>query len=147
MWEGQSFNILSFILSLSNTNKRIMDYFNNAEKEVFLEFLQAEISGPFHMLNLIKFKDLVTETGLTGNEQYEKYMAAATPFLKTSGAKLTFIGSTKHCLIGPRIKEWDKVLLVEYPSKAAFVDMVTDPDYPADLRTMALEDSRLILCQ
>jgi len=124
-----------------------MSHFINAEKEVFQKFLNAEISGPFQMLNLIKFKDFVTETGLSGQEQYQKYMAAASPFLKTSGANLTFIGNTNHCLIGPNTKEWDKILLVAYPSKAAFVDMVTDPDYPAHLRTMAIENSRLILCQ
>jgi hypothetical protein len=39
--------------------------------------------------------------------------------------------------------EWDEALLVEYPSKQAFLDMTSAPDYPADIREDALTDSRL----
>ncbi len=43
-------------------------------------------------------------------------------------------------------EEWDDALLVRYPSKQAFLGMVTKPDYQKDAvhRTAALLDSRLI---
>lgn len=124
-----------------------MHTYINASEEVFATFISKNISGPFQMLNLLKFKEQVEGSGLSGKAQYQKYMEAATPFIKTSGAKLTFIGNTMHCLIGPTEREWDKILLVEYPSKEAFLKMVLDKEYPSHLRTLALADSRLILCQ
>ena len=49
-------------------------------------------------------------------------------------------------LIGPATESWDQALLVEYPSPAAFLKMVSDPAYLAITvhRTAALSDSRLI---
>ena len=43
-------------------------------------------------------------------------------------------------------ERWDEILLVEYPSAAAFAAMVTSPEYKAIVfhRTAALEDSRLV---
>jgi hypothetical protein len=42
---------------------------------------------------------------------------------------------------------WDKILLVEYPSKASFVTMLADPEYQqaVHFRTKALSDSRLYI--
>ncbi len=49
-------------------------------------------------------------------------------------------------LLGPTTERWDDALLVQYPSKQAFLRMIGDPDYQAITvhRTAALEDSRLI---
>jgi len=49
-------------------------------------------------------------------------------------------------LIAPEAEEWDDALLVEYPSRAAFLEMVSQPEYlaAAPHRSAALEDSRLI---
>ena len=136
--------ICSIFIAINTYN--VKDYIN-AKKERVQEFMKMDITGSFHMLNLLKFKKQVGETGLSGKEQYQAYMKAAAPFIQSSGAKLIYMAETKHTIIGPDQKEWDKVLLVEYPSKEAFLNMVMDPDYPAHLRTLALSDSRLILCQ
>lgn len=124
-----------------------MKAYINANRELFNVFIQTEINGSFQMLNLLKFKEHVSETGLTGKEQYQEYMKAAAPFIQSSGAKLNYLANTVYSVIGPQENEWDKILLVEYPSKEAFLNMVMDPEYPAQLRTLALSDSRLILCQ
>ena len=99
---------------------------------------------PVKMLNLLKFKEKVEDT--SGSEAYEEYLKAAEPFLLKSSAKLLFVGKTEISLIGPLEKEWDKVLVVEYPSKKHFFKMATAEGYPSHLRERALEDSRLILC-
>jgi len=39
--------------------------------------------------------------------------------------------------------EWDLVALVDYPSAQAGHDMVTDPEYPLQMRADARVDSRL----
>ena len=54
--------------------------------------------------------------------------------------------AVKHIVIGDEAEDWDEVLVVEYPSRDAFFDMVTNPDYMATThhRTAALERSALI---
>ena len=117
-------------------------------KAQFQSFMALPDDGTFYMLNLLKFKDQVPETGKTGREQYREYLQAATPFLQESGAEVVFTGTALLALIGPQGDvEWDKVLIVKYANKAAFSNMVTRPDYPGDLRKMALADSRLICCK
>jgi uncharacterized protein (DUF1330 family) len=54
-----------------------------------------------------------------------------------------YAGSGTAALIGP--SKWDLVLLVEYPTRQAFLDMVSSPEFLeiADLRAGALERSEL----
>jgi uncharacterized protein (DUF1330 family) len=49
-------------------------------------------------------------------------------------------------LIGPQEERWDHCFIAEYPSVAAFVEMIRDPVYreAVKLRQAAVEDSRLI---
>lgn len=48
-------------------------------------------------------------------------------------------------LIGPEDEQWDEVLIMQYPARSAFEQMLADPDYQAILfhRTAAVKDSRL----
>lgn len=112
-----------------------------------MAFMELPIDKPLKMLNLLKFKDKVEGSNISGEEQYNIYMKAAIPFIKETEAKVVFYGSARFSLIGPEASEWDKVIIVSYPSRAHFVKMVTNGSYPADLRIAALEDSRLIFCE
>jgi len=49
-------------------------------------------------------------------------------------------------LIGPSHERWDHCFIAEYPSVAAFVEMIRDPVYREAVkhRQAAVEDSRLI---
>ncbi len=124
-----------------------METYFEADKDQFKAFLQLPTDQPLQMLNLLKFKEKVASTGLTGAEQYAKYMVAATPFFQNANAKILYSGTPQFTLIGPLEKlEWDKVLIVEYASKADFVNMVTQKEYPDHLRKLALVDARLIFC-
>lgn len=99
-------------------------------------------TGPVVMLNLLKF----APGG--GAEDYATYAAAVQPHLARVGGELAWAGACTPALIGPEEAEWDLVALVRYPSRAAFLEMVTDPDYLAIARhrTSALADSRLVPC-
>jgi len=97
--------------------------------------------GPVVMLNLLRF----SPDG--GAERYGDYGAAAAPILEKLGARIVFSAAASPALIGPQESErWDFVLLVEYPSRQAFLDMVASPEYQevSHLRTEALDDSRLV---
>jgi hypothetical protein len=56
------------------------------------------------------------------------------------------MGDAQLTLIGPSEESWDDVLLVEYPSRKAFIAMTSNPEYLACTvhRTAALADSRLV---
>ncbi len=89
------------------------------------------------MLNLLKFKPE------GGRESYDKYGELAAPHLEKAKGKILYHGEGRTTVIGE--DGWDQVLVVQYPSKQAFLDMVTHPDYQAitPYRTDALIDSRL----
>ncbi|RNL81326.1 DUF1330 domain-containing protein [Nocardioides marmorisolisilvae] len=97
----------------------------------------AEKDGPVHMLNLLAFVD--------DGELYLEYGVAVGAHLERVGASIVYAGNVDGLLIGGA-DEWDAVAVVRYPSRAAFLEMVTDPGYQeiAPLRTRALRDSRLI---
>lgn len=98
-----------------------------------------ELEGPLVMLNMLKFKP----DG--GAEEYARYGVAATPFLEKSGATIRYLGDVAATFIGG--DDWDEIILVEYPSKQAFLQMSGDPDYPSEIRAGALADSRLYCTQ
>lgn len=116
--------------------------------EQFKAFVQLPMDTPVVMLNLLKFKDHVPETGLTGAESYKSYMKAATPFFAKANAEVLYMGKPQTMLIGPEDENlWDKVLLIKYQTIADFLGMVQAEGYPSHLRAQALEDSRLIHCK
>jgi len=118
----------------------------DATREQFKDFMALPYDGPLKMLNLLKFKYHVEETGKSGAETYNDYLKATEPFFAQADAKIVFLGKPEYTLIGPDSNEWDKVLIVEYATRQDFVKMVTAEGYPSDMRKLALEDSRLVFC-
>lgn len=98
---------------------------------------RAAEDAPVTMLNLLRFKPE------GGRERYEEYGAAVAPLLARIGARVAFLGDSAPALLGEG--EWDLVLLVEYPTRQAFLDMVGSNEYQAigHLRTEALEEGEL----
>ena len=103
---------------------------------------------PVFMLNYLNYKATVTETGKTGKETYADYLKAAVPFFNTLDAEIIFKGSPIATIIGPLEESlWDEVLIVRYANKNEFMKLMAMKDYPRDLRSLALSDSRLIFCK
>jgi uncharacterized protein (DUF1330 family) len=93
--------------------------------------------GPVYMLNLLEF----LPDG--GAERYAEYGTAVAPILDGVGGRPVFAGQPAEALIGEG--SWDLMVLVEYPTRQAFLDMVSSPAYQeiAHLRTEALRRSEL----
>ena len=93
--------------------------------------------GPVQMLNLLDFKPG------GGAERYAEYTAAVTPLLERAGARILYAGAGSGALIGP--SKWDLVVVVEYPTRRAFIEMTVSRDYQeiAHLRVEALERTEL----
>jgi uncharacterized protein (DUF1330 family) len=98
---------------------------------------RSEEPGAVTMLNLLEF---VPEGG---RERYAEYGAAVAPLLERAGGRVVYAGEPGPVLLGER--SWDMVLLVEYPSRRAFLEMIGSPDYQAiaHLRTEALTRGEL----
>jgi uncharacterized protein (DUF1330 family) len=103
----------------------------------FDELQKRSTEGPVVMLNLLDFKPG------GGRERYEEYGEAVAPLLERAGARVVYAGEGGGALIGP--SKWDLVILVEYPSRHAFLEMITSPEYlaVAHLRSESLERSEL----
>jgi uncharacterized protein (DUF1330 family) len=119
-----------------------MKPFINLEKDRFFN-LNTIPDGPVMMVNYLKYVKEVD--GKTGKALYKEYMNAVIPFFLESKADLVFKGKELMTLIGPDENYWDEILIVKYPSKDGFMKMISNPEYPANLRAKALADSRLVM--
>lgn len=101
-------------------------------------YMAEDPGGPVTMLNLLRFVD-------GGRESYAQYVTALRPFLEKVGGHVVYIGDCASALVAPATHEWDVVLLVAYPSRAAFSAMVADPEYQniTQLRTDAVSEAVL----
>jgi len=97
--------------------------------------------APVVMVNLMKFK---TSGGV---ESYRRYIKEVTPHLERAGATLRYAGTAPTYVVGDGEKPWwDVILLVEYPTPQAFIDMVSTSEYAKvhEHRAAALERGDLI---
>ena len=116
--------------------------------EQFKRIATSELDGPVVMLNLLKFEAKASgDSSGTGEAEYKKYGEQVAELLAKQGAKLLWRGRADSVIIGDDEADgWDEVLLVEYPSRKAFLSMVSSKEYEGvgKHRTSALVDSRLI---
>ena len=122
------------------TNESKVSFLDLTDEQVKI-FQELDIEGPVLMLNMLRFK----KDG--GREKYREYSRHVDPLLTKAGGKLVSRLSARATLVGE--EEWDEILVVEYPSRKAFLNMVQSDEYkvPKQIRNEALEDSRLISMQ
>ena len=110
-----------------------------AEGDFLAGFLGDEPDEPVVMLNLLRF----AEGGRAHYQQYSK--AFAETVAPRYGVEVVYAGDGEDPLVAESGQQWDAVLLVRYPSRLAFSQMVTDPAYRsiAHLRTKALSEAVL----
>lgn len=101
-------------------------------------FLAAGPDQPIVMLNLLRFAE-------GGAQRYDEYVAHFRRFAGKVGAEVLYFGYGTDPIVAEQGQAWDAVLLVSYPSRQAFSDMVRDPGYQegTHLRTEALVDAVL----
>ena len=102
-------------------------------------FLAEDPGGAVVMLNLLRFRP----DG--GRERYAEYAAHVGALSHRYGVERLYVGSGGRALVAEDGQEWDAAILVRYPSRRAFADMIRDPEYRAGahLRTEALEEAVL----
>ena len=118
-------------------------------REVFAQFRANNREGPIHMLNLVRLrKEAAYPDGrkASGTEAYAAYGRESGPVFARLGGRIVWQGRFELMLIGPQQERWDHCFIAEYPSVAAFAEMIRDPVYREAVkhRQAAVEDSRLI---
>jgi uncharacterized protein (DUF1330 family) len=124
-----------------------------------IEQIIADVStktGPIRMINLLKFREQADYGDLpdpaeggtsTGAEAYARYGEVAMAEVQNVGGSQFYAGLADMTVIGPESESWDLVAIVEYPNRAAFLEMVSTPSYQACVfhRTAGLADTRIIM--
>ena len=89
---------------------------------------------PFAIINLLLYKEwaeypegTVTEK-LTGQQAYERYSELSIQFVNKVGGIPMWRGSFGVILIGPEDARWDEILIMQYPARSAFEQMMADPE-------------------
>jgi uncharacterized protein (DUF1330 family) len=110
--------------------------------EQILELVNAPDEGPVVMLNLLKFK-----SG-GGSAEYGRYGESVIQMIEATGGTVVWMGKADQTLIGPADETWDAVVLVQYPSRKAFIDMTSTSVYNAahEHREGGLERTLVVAC-
>ena len=79
---------------------------------------------PVVMINLLQFR------AEGGQRSYLRYTQEVAPHLQRVGGAVRYAGAAPTVVIGDGEKPWwDAIIVVEYPSPAAFLDMVSNAEY------------------
>ena len=114
-----------------------------------------ELGGdkPIQMLNLLKFHDVAqyddpAEPKISGREAYMRYGAPMSALVSSKGGRIIFSSKIDHLVIGEVGELWDVAAIMEYPSRAAFVEIATSPEVAAMgvHRKAGLKGQLLIQC-
>jgi uncharacterized protein (DUF1330 family) len=92
--------------------------------EQFAALAARPPDAPVVMINLLQFR------ADGGRESYLRYTREVAPHLQRVGGTVRYAGASPTVVIGDGEKPWwDAIIVVEYPSPAAFLDMVADEEY------------------
>lgn len=88
--------------------------------------------GPVTMLNLMRFRERSLDGKGSGWDAYLRYSALTIKLIKAAGGTIVWTGEAQAVALGmPDAHRWDYVALVRYPSRAAFLEMMTSAGYQA----------------
>ena len=109
-----------------------------------VEFLRSlPDTGPVVMVNLVRFRERSRDGDGSGWDAYVRYSRADAPLLKRVGGTILWAGHVEGVAVGDLGDgRWDWVVVVWYPSRSAFLSMMTSPQYAiANIdRNNAIED-------
>lgn len=88
--------------------------------------------GPVVMVNLVRFRERSLDGNGSGWDAYARYSKGDMPLLKKVGGTVIWAGTVEGASFGDlRDARWDWVVLVHYPSRAAFLEMTLSAEYAA----------------
>jgi uncharacterized protein (DUF1330 family) len=102
-------------------------------------FRAGDSGRPFVLVQLLRFVE-------GGRDRYLKYSMAAQPIARSFGGQVLYAGECVQPLLAADGQAWDAIVLVRYPNRAAYADMLADPGYRAiaPQRTSALREAAIL---
>lgn len=92
--------------------------------EQFAALAERPADEPVVMINLLQFR------ADGGRHSYIRYAQEVAPHLQRVGGTVRYAGAAPTVVIGEGEKPWwDALIVVEYPSPTAFLDMVSNEEY------------------
>jgi uncharacterized protein (DUF1330 family) len=119
-------------------------------REQFSAFAHDSREGEIVMINLLHFSEPEAGPKTTGKTAYRDYSDDVVKMVEARGGRVLWTGQPEHVLIGDSEKDgWDLVVLVSYPSRQAFIDMVSSPKYQEShtQRERGLDRTVLLACK
>ncbi len=125
-------------------------------REQFMQFAHGSRDGEVVMINLLHFapsesagNDEGAGSETAGVHAYRDYSDQVVKMVESRGGRVIWTGRLEHVLIGDAADDWDLVALVSYPSRSAFIDMVTSPSYVEahEHRVRGLDRTVLLACE
>jgi uncharacterized protein (DUF1330 family) len=87
-------------------------------------------NGPVVMVNLVRLRPRSLDGDGSGWDAYQRYSSAVMPMIRGRGGTVLWAGNAEGLAYGDLgDARWDYIVLVRYPSRAAFLDMTTSPEY------------------
>jgi uncharacterized protein (DUF1330 family) len=105
------------------------------------QLAQIPEDQPVVMINLLRFNQP------DGLQHYELYARDVQPHLERVGGAPIYAGTAEAQVIGDGLRPWwDAIIVVRYPTRKAFLDMVSGEGYAEvhEHRAAALERAELI---
>jgi uncharacterized protein (DUF1330 family) len=86
--------------------------------------------APVVMLNLMRFRETSLDGNGSGWDAYLRYSRLTIALIKAQGGTIIWTGDAEAVALGVSEQHrWDYVVLVRYPSRAAFLAMMQSPEY------------------
>lgn len=111
--------------------KNSMDPTENQGAEFFADINDDR---PVFMVNMMTYKKHAEyedgrESNLSGREAYSLYGAEVVKLLAKHNAKPVFSGQFAGLMVGEVEELWDDIVIVQYPNKAAMLEMFSSEEY------------------
>lgn len=119
-------------------------------REQFVEYAKSDLDGEVVMLNLLRFARTGASDEESGAAAYGRYSDQVIKMVEAQGGTIVWSGRPHHVFIGdPEADRWDAAVLVMYPSREKFMEMVSTPEYNEahEDRESGLEATVVLACE
>ena len=104
------------------------------------KLMSLPLDAPVAALNLFRFNDQAQyqpedpeydtdAANVTGREAYATYSATAGKFIVELGGRVVLSTPVDQIMIGPDDMQWDLAAIMYFPTREAFVEMLSDPEF------------------
>ncbi len=123
----------------------LMDQYHTPDESQVAKLLAADAQAPVAALNLFWFAERAhyqpedpeygTAAGdVSGREVYAVYAAEAGPAITQLGGHVAFSVAVDQVMIGPQSMHCDTAAIMVFPTRAAFIEMLSAPQFQAASR-------------